>query len=55
MLSLSLFKKGRRGICLQPGWLKERIEVSFGLGKVIVAKVREVRGTWQMERGEGER
>ena len=49
-----LFKNGKRRICLHPGWLKERIEVSFGLEEVIVAgEVRELRGTGQMERGEG--
>lgn len=28
---------GKKGVCLHPGWLKERMEVSSGLGVVMAA------------------
>lgn len=37
MLSLFLLKISQKGICLSPGWIKERIEVSSGLDVVMAA------------------
>lgn len=37
VLFLFLFKKREGSTCLHSGWLKERTEVSFGLGEVVAA------------------
>lgn len=53
---LLLLKRGRKGICLYPGCLKVRTEVSFGLDVVVAAGElgRGREGRWQLgsERGE---